>query len=259
MNQIGVRIMKSVDLPLLIASTLIFFGGCSRLLDPDRLIECRSDADCKAGERCEVSLGLCVPASEGKKCTSDDDCGSGLVCVDSRCVPSEAGGEKVSQDGGSPVPADSGKVQPDGGRDVGGIDATLDAGLVDGGKIQPDGGRDAGAGDAWFDAGLADGGDRCQCSEVGRCCDGCHYITGPCTPDDPHATAGSCHEGECLIDACAGGYEVSGDRRRCTPAGGIRPAEVSITPGVSGGGAGGAFQLFMDWNEGFLKYNGGER
>ncbi len=52
---------------------------------------CATDADCGAGEYCDVASGACIvgvcPACPGGGCgcATDVDCGAGLLCVDSTC------------------------------------------------------------------------------------------------------------------------------------------------------------------------------
>ncbi len=46
---------------------------------------CKSDSDCKSGERCELSSGACLP-EQGNQCKTDNDCAGDKYCVSGSCV-----------------------------------------------------------------------------------------------------------------------------------------------------------------------------
>lgn len=56
---------------------------------------CKSDSDCKSGERCEVSSGTCIP-EQGNQCKTDNECAGDKYCVSGTCTP----GRRPCQDNG---------------------------------------------------------------------------------------------------------------------------------------------------------------
>ena len=58
--------------------------------------------------------------------------------------------------------------------------------------------------------------ERQECIPNTTCCDyDGYFLTGPCTPSDEQALSGLCFEGECLIEACLDGWQVSLDQLAC--------------------------------------------
>ena len=147
--------------------------------------------------------------SAGQPCFGDGSCDGSLVCCDGTCRDScgADGDADFSPGDGDDETADGdihtdGDQATDGDQPIDGDDDPVADGdqPIDGDDDQPvDGDTDA----------------ECECATVDDCCDGCHYTTASCTPEDENALGGTCSEGDCLIDACKGGWHVSLDRLSC--------------------------------------------
>lgn len=143
--------------------------------------------------------------SAGQPCFGDGSCDGSLVCCDGTCRDScgADGDTDFSTSDGDEETAD-GDVSTDGDQTTDGDDDTI----ADG--DQPTDGDD----DPIVD-GDEESDPECECAMVDDCCDGCHWTTASCTPDDENALGGTCAEGVCLIDACKGSWHVSLDRLSC--------------------------------------------
>ena len=148
------------------------------------------------------SCGTFVPevGGEGQPCYGNGGCEGGLVCDASEiCVQPGADGDVDFAGDEDDVVSDGDTADRD------------DADELADGDVTPDGDHP--------DGDDADGDEEpvCVCGPtVTDCCDGCHWTTSACTPEDEHAQGGHCDTGDCLIDACVDGWEVvMPDRLAC--------------------------------------------
>jgi len=151
------------------------------------------------------SCGTFVPevGGEGQPCFGNGTCEGDLVCDTAEiCVRPGADGDmdfagdedESVFDGDTADRDDADELVVDG-------DETPDGDYPDGDLDPADGDHD----------------EACVCGPtVTDCCDGCFWTTDACTPEDEHAQGGHCDTGDCLIDACADGWEVvTPDRLEC--------------------------------------------